>query len=654
LEVAATLLMARHLEEWVGKLPRERVFWDRGVIVLRFTNCAELAQAQPERWQNTPAAQWVQQWQLHFAPVAFSDSFADHYNVAQSLDELRGLRDCPNTEHLTELYLDSRFTDDDQLHAMLQQVNLSSLRHLSLRRNRLTEAVLPRLTWYPWFENLETLDLRENAIAPSCFPKPVERDAPAPHRLGLELLRSASQGVGLIDSLIAANGLGLETLNLSQCAIDDEALRKLAEAEWLIQVRELKLENNAISNVGIAALAKSPHARKLQRLSLSNNPIGDEGIGALSKSVPLANLQQLDLHATHFGADGLDWICAAPLKNSVTTAASSPQIAQPLLSARLLGRDALTIYGAYTDQTQRALERTSGLRSLSLFNAPISDERLERLCAADSLRGLQQLTLSNVNLRDGQLARLLESPLVETLCELDVSRNSLQKGSIDRLCRTHLPNLHMLNLSANQVGEEVLKLLEIATLRTLNCSRMSIPKKMAFDLGLLAKQRGVELACDPQAEMKLGEYLGLCCKGEEARCPVVREAQVLRALLGRPEAHAIRELRLHLGEERLAMLEILQSLPKLPNLRSLILSRGLGLEALRKLVRLPWFRKLNSVKLDWARIGDEGAQLLIGLHGWEPQRVVLRCAHLTPKMRKQLRQRFGEIVVWDEDEEQSA
>ena len=96
----------------------------------------------------------------------------------------------------------------------------------------------------------------------------------------------------------------LETLDLRNNDLNDEAVIALSQSEKLKSLVSLDLSKNNISDAGAQALAGSKNFERLKKLNLNFNRIGDEGARAIAESPRLANLESLKLGQNKIGTEG--------------------------------------------------------------------------------------------------------------------------------------------------------------------------------------------------------------------------------------------------------------------------------------------------------------------------------------------------------------
>jgi hypothetical protein len=139
---------------------------------------------------------------------------------------------------------------------------------------------------------LDELALCSAAVGPTGVAALAAAEAPRLVRLDLANNPLGSTGAA---GLGAARYLsGLRELDLSQCGLDDAAMRHLARLDFRSLVA-LGLGYNSIGPAGARHLADAAGLAGVRRLNLHDNFIGDEGLIALAGSDAVAGLIELDL-----------------------------------------------------------------------------------------------------------------------------------------------------------------------------------------------------------------------------------------------------------------------------------------------------------------------------------------------------------------------
>ena len=266
----------------------------------------------------------------------------------------------------------------------------------------------------------------------------LERLAAFPH---LQRLRLAGSGLGNSQlRWIVAHWQGLEELALHHTSIDDEGLAVL---EQLGGLRVLSLRAAVgLGNAGMEPIARLP---RLSHLSLVENRITGEGLARLASA---AGLEVLDLRGcTGISADDL-----APL-------ARLPRLRVLRLAGPQIGDSALA-----------ELHRLEGLRSVTVEDAPITDEGLVHLAGlpleevalarchrisdggierlVSRLEGLQHLALRDLPIRGSGMAPLRGRTALRTL--------RLNETFVDDAAMRHLEGaekLARLEVRQGQVGD---------------------------------------------------------------------------------------------------------------------------------------------------------------------------------------------------------
>ncbi len=251
---------------------------------------------------------------------------------------------------------------------------------------------------------------------------------------------------------IATRWHGLEELALHHTSIDDQGL---AVVEQLGALEVLSLRAAAgLGDAGMEPIARLP---RLNQLSLVENRITGEGLARLADA---RGLEVLDLRGcTQIRAD--DLACLAALPRLRVLRLSGPQIGDAALAElpRLDGLRSVTVEDApITDEGLVHLAELP-LEEVVLARCyRISDDGIERLAAR--LEGLQHLTLRDVPLRGTGMAPLRGRTALRTL--------RLNETFVDDAAMQHLEgaeNLVRLEIRQAQVGDAGVEIL--GTLRGL-------------------------------------------------------------------------------------------------------------------------------------------------------------------------------------------
>jgi uncharacterized protein (TIGR02996 family) len=233
--------------------------------------------------------------------------------------------------------------------------------------------------------------------------------------------------------------LRLETLNVSETGLGDEAVEALVDSPVARTLTRLDLsENPRITSAGVRALFGSDLGGRLTELHLSE--VGrsqDAVVAALVKALPQTALRRLKVgkcfrtvrqierlaNAASWGTlQGLD-LSFAPL--------SGDGLRALMKCPHLAGLSHLSLdYCGLKDGDVKVLAKCphlQGLTHLSLISNNIGDVGAKALAASPHLRRLVYLNLGNhaSTFGDTGLTALAESPLLARLCCLDL------KGSME-------------------------------------------------------------------------------------------------------------------------------------------------------------------------------------------------------------------------------
>ncbi|HET6711028.1 hypothetical protein [Amycolatopsis sp.] len=232
------------------------------------------------------------------------------------------------------------------------------LRRLDLSRNQLTEAGARHLAAEVRFPALEHLDLSGWTSSPY-YSRPavqpigddgVRAWAGSATAAGLKSLNLSATGLGteglltllrsarlerLTELNLSGNRLAgwpadvplppaVRTVDLSDCGLDDDAIRALTSSGPMPALTAISLAYNTIGTAGARALAAWGALPGLWQLNLYDNVIGDDGLIALATSQAAQLLVELDLQQDCWNSARRP--LADPLPAEVADAASFPNL----------------------------------------------------------------------------------------------------------------------------------------------------------------------------------------------------------------------------------------------------------------------------------------------------------------------------------------
>jgi uncharacterized protein (TIGR02996 family) len=201
---------------------------------------------------------------------------------------LRWLADAPHLDRLENLVLSNNPLDEDAAAALarapwleqLTGLDLSGCRLLGPAFQRLGRASLPRLSWLRLSNNLFDLDVML-----------LLRRTTSLVDLEVAECNLSSFDLGVLDHTTPAT---LRRLSLARNALDIPRIQVLASMPLLGQLDSLDLFDCELTDEAIALLARSGKLQNLRELSLVYNHLTDAGVNALLDA-DLANLRVLEL-----------------------------------------------------------------------------------------------------------------------------------------------------------------------------------------------------------------------------------------------------------------------------------------------------------------------------------------------------------------------
>jgi uncharacterized protein (TIGR02996 family) len=278
----------------------------------------------------------------------------------------------------------------------------------------MTYAGARKLAASPYVDNLEHLDFFESQIGAAG----VEALAASPHLRKLRHLELSDNVIGdrgAVAIALARHWDRIEILDLRSCGVSILGLRRLASAQNLRGLRELRLQNNFLGPDAGAVIAGSGWLR-LCSLDLGDTRLDAAAVASLAASAVLAPLSELRLCYNNLGLAGLEALLASP-------------------DLRNLEKLDLADVGLDAEAARRLAQRWpfERMRDLRLDSNQIGDEGAAALARCPGLASLSKLSACEVGITDQGVKELAESPHLLALRTLWMRDDSLTEGAIDSL-----------------------------------------------------------------------------------------------------------------------------------------------------------------------------------------------------------------------------
>ncbi len=174
------------------------------------------------------------------------------------------------------LYLAHSMLNDEALEAFVGTRRMEGVRELALHNNPLGPASARALGASEHLGRLGELDMDWCAIRDEGFEALFAR----PERLST-----------------------LKYLRVSGCGLTDASARVLPEASW-VRLRELHVASNHFGARWMRAFVGSPACEELHTLSVSGCALRDEGVRAIAEAEGLRRLERLELHSVRMTEEG--------------------------------------------------------------------------------------------------------------------------------------------------------------------------------------------------------------------------------------------------------------------------------------------------------------------------------------------------------------
>lgn len=271
--------------------------------------------------------------------------------------------------------------------------------------------------------------------------------------------------------------------------LDADDLTRLAASPHLTGLRELRLDSNAVGTRGVAALIASPSLKNLEVLDLSNsgqhdnyeeNPLIDPaGMEALAGWSGLAKVRRLVLSGSDVQARGLQ---------ALVRSRHASALHELSLRGGRLDCDALVEFGAAVPSFR--------LNTLDLGENLFDSDDVQYFITAPCLRELKSLSLDRCEITpSGAIAFAKRAKILANLRQLDVSSNHFRADGVAALLDSRLPQLHMLRLRDNDLGDSGAALLAASPatndLLDLDLSRSALGPAALVSLGAAQELRSL-------------------------------------------------------------------------------------------------------------------------------------------------------------------
>jgi uncharacterized protein (TIGR02996 family) len=393
----ADRLFDRHGADWVAELPQLRgITWgefDRGfprAVTARTLNAFE--RAATRLWATAP---------IDTLDISGPDAHT-RLATAQAYPNLRRLR----VRHLglvggraDEFFRSELLTTLEALEmtglgmgnggvrALARSGRLERLRELVLDINGIGSAGLQALAQARGLKSLRRLSVRGESTYLD--------DDPVIHTDGLEALAGSH--------VFAA----LESLDLADNDLDDEAFALIVQSPHLVNLRELNLARNELTAAALEILDDEGWEVRFESLNLSHNPIGDRGARRLAESETCNEVARLTLDKCDLGPEGAEALAGADWFGTLRALGLNDNAIGP-------GVRAIAAAG-------------HALGELRLRNNDIASAGARAIAGSAALSGLEVLDVSSNQFGAAGVTALCSSPHLVKLALLDVSSNGMPR-----------------------------------------------------------------------------------------------------------------------------------------------------------------------------------------------------------------------------------
>lgn len=395
---------------------------------------------------------WLDGWELAARELhVLSGTFAGPH-----LEQLRGMR-APHVERLV-LRLDAT---PDELGGVARALDLPSLRALEVRSRDGVAAFIDAMAGSLETDRLEEVVFVGDAMGEGGIEALAAMPLGSLRRLDLGGLCSGCRGV---DALCSRRWPGLESLTLSEGAIDDDALAELLRADAFPDATSLDLSGNDFGARGVSALMHGAAFARLRHLDLSSNDATlephDEDVVAPAPVVEVAALESLSLGYSDYDQAALEFVlssarCRALRRLDARFTDPGDALVAALTSSGLHAHLEELDLGNVTPSVEGHAAWLEGvvwlcLRRLSLYAHRLGPEALE-LLTAQAFPALESLSLSGARFAFGPLTR---APWFARLRELDLAMTPTTDMDLTLLASLDDLALEVLDVGKARVWED--------------------------------------------------------------------------------------------------------------------------------------------------------------------------------------------------------
>ena len=366
----------------------------------------------------------------------------------------------PLLKQVEWLDLGFSYITDKGLEALASSPYTHNIKHLNLEENRLDAPGIKALAHSTSITQLRSLDLSWNPLnLEGC-----QALSTSPHIKQLQRfkLNDTWPGVLAFSTLFRSPHLtALIHLEAEGNHIHTEGLTALSERHRP-HLQHLSLHDNNIEDDGLFSFIRSNNTPALRYLDISSNPITPAGIHALTTLE--CPLETLHIGGTYCDRKSLQTLTTSPQMSALQALDLShleiapKELCEVVHTMQLPALQKLDLsWNNLSDEDVEYLTRCpiiSRLQQLELSLNKLTERGMNTLAQATSIQSLKVLELQNCEIGDRGLAALLDSPYLQQLEELELTSNELTHEGIARMCNTHLPALHTLDLSRNNIGDE--------------------------------------------------------------------------------------------------------------------------------------------------------------------------------------------------------
>lgn len=231
----------------------------------------------------------------------------------------RGVGDIATSTHLAvlqHLMLDGNQCTEVGLVELAQSEQLTMLKTLSFAQNTLGIEYLEASTDTRGFPSLSFLNLSCCGISDDILACLSQSE----FMRGVAELELTDNAISRLDQLSQGDTLSdLAMLNMARCRLDDAGFIAWCDSSWTGKLETLSVSENALGDASLQKLAHCPAGMFLKSLDFGYTNISDEGVKSLASATALGQLELLFLEDIELSQDTINALVSSQSLPSLQT-----------------------------------------------------------------------------------------------------------------------------------------------------------------------------------------------------------------------------------------------------------------------------------------------------------------------------------------------